>query len=348
MCNRLHTNCGELDMATIRDVAALAKVSVATVSRVLNKKGYVNSDTEREVLRAMDLLQYVPNSVARVLAGKKMSVLALVIPDISNPFFPELARGVEDAAQELGYNVFLCNSDNLAKKEKAYVDILTKRSIDGIIFATSSLSQEEVDEVASIGIPVVVMDRVSVSGNCSVIRVDNGHGVRLAVNHLLEIGCRKIAHIHGPTMINTAKERLLAYEEAVQTFDWYTPSLMEEGGFHIEGGRAAVRKLLTRHPDIDGIFAGNDLMAIGALKELRSMGVAVPEQVAVCGFDGIQLAGIIDPELSTIAQPIYEMGALASRTIIEQIEKERQEYVAYELDVKFIERESTRRRGAIT
>ncbi|MCK9909506.1 substrate-binding domain-containing protein, partial [Microbacteriaceae bacterium K1510] len=142
----------------------------------------------------------------------------------------------------------------------------------------------------------------------------------LAVTHLLQAGCKKIAHIYGPQEYNTAKERLAGYEEVVQQHAWYTPSLLVPGDFRIDSGLRAVQELLAKHPDIDGIFAGNDLMAIGAIKGLHRMGIKVPEDVAVCGFDGIALTEITEPELTTIAQPIYEMGALAARVLIQKIE----------------------------
>ncbi|PPA87295.1 transcriptional regulator [Brevibacillus laterosporus] len=330
-------------MATIRDVAKLAGVSVATVSRVLNKTGYVNVETGRKVEKAIQQLQYEPNSVARGLAGKRTSTIAFILPDITNPFFSEMARGVEDKARELGYTVILCNSDDQGQKEKTYIEVLKKKYIDGIIIASQTLRSEDIQKMQQDQIPLVVMDRAPENQHCSVIRCNNYVGAKEAVAHLVEQGCRKIGHIYGPQELITARERMLAYEESVQGFAWYSPSLMEPGYFQLNGGQEAVKELLRRHPDIDGIFVGNDLMAIGVLKGLNQLGRRVPEDVAVCGFDGIALASMTIPELTTVAQPIYEMGELAALTLTQQIESTKLVPSVFELEPIFIERSSTRR-----
>ena len=330
-------------MPTIRDVARLAGVSVATVSRVLNKNGYVNKDTEQKVIKAIEQLQYMPNAVARGLAGKQTGTIALILPDISNPFFPEIARAVEDVAQKHGYTVILCNSDDQGQKEQTYIEMLRKKYIDGIIFASNTLREEDVQQMQANKIPLVVLDRALANRACSVIRSRNYEGAKLAVTHLLEIGCQKIAHLYGPQDIITARERMLGYEESVMHFPWYTPSLMVPGYFSLDGGIAAVKELFAKHGDVDGIFCGNDLMAIGALKGLHQLGIRVPDEVALIGFDGISLTQITQPELSTVAQPIYEMGSLAARVLIEMITSGEIETKLYELDVTLVGRESSRR-----
>lgn len=330
-------------LATIRDVAKLAGVSVATVSRVLNKNGYVNIETEQKVTNAIKQLQYEPNAVARGLAGKQTGTIALILPDISNPFFPEVARGVEDVAHSHGYTVILCNSDDQGSKERSYIEVLKKKYIDGIIFASSTLEDEDITQMRKSNIPLVLLDRAPNKESCSVVRVKNYEGAQLAVQHLLEIGCNRIAHIYGPQDMITARQRLSGYEDAVKSFDWFSPSLMVEGNFRIDGGQQAIETLINRHPDIDGLFAGNDLMAVGAVKALTRLGKKVPEDIAVIGFDGIGLTEIVEPELTTIAQPIYEMGRLAATTLIQKITGERIDNQIRELDVKLIVRDSTNR-----
>lgn len=331
-------------MTTIRDVAALAKVSVATVSRVLNNKKYVNPDTEQKVLEAMKQLNYKPNSIARGLSGKKMNVIALIIPSIINPFFPELARGVEDIAHKHGYSVFLCNSDDQKSKEDSYIELLKSRSIDGIIFSSSQQDKEDIREFKNSKIPLVLMDRAVGTNGGSTVRANNKEGVKKAVEHLLQTGSSKIAHIYGPQNISTAKERLMMFEEIVSEYEWFTPTLMVPGDFSVEGGKEAIKTLMKRHPDIDGIFAGNDLMAIGALKQLHKLGIQVPEQITVCGFDGIQTTQMTHPEISTVAQPIYEMGKVAAKILINKIEGVTDDKVIHEFDVQLIKRESTARK----
>jgi LacI family transcriptional regulator len=332
-------------MATIRDVAKLAGTSVATVSRYMNHSGYVNVETEQKIKKAIETLHYEPSSVARGLAGKTMKTIALILPDITNPFFPELARAVEDVASMYGYTVILCNSDGMGTKEKSYIEILKKKFVDGFIFASNTLNQEDIQHLEKSKIPLVVLDRAPSQSVCSVVRSKNREGARLAVNHLLEQGCRKIAHIYGPQELLPAKDRLLEYENTVKHLEWYTPSLAVPGDFTINGGIQAAQNLMNRHPDIDGIFAGNDLMAIGALKALHRMGVRVPDQVALCGFDGIEITKITEPEITTVMQPIYEMGAFVCRILIKKIEGILEEDHTYELDVSLQVRQSTNKRG---
>lgn len=332
-------------LATIRQVALKANVSVATVSRVINNKGYVDPDTRKIVLQAIEELNYVPNSVAQVLAGKKMKSIALMVPDISNPFFAELAKAIEDTARQQEFTVFLCHSDEEPGRQSRYLDVLKRKSIDGIIFATHHLDQSVIDLCQDI--PVVLMDRAILhqpKHELAMIRSQNQKGVQLAIQHLLEVGCKKIAHIYGPQQLITAKERRISYQKEVDMFPWYTDSLMEPGYFQLEGGRQAIRNLIERHPDIDGVFVGNDTMAIGALKELHRMKIDVPNEVAVCGFDGIQLTKMIEPELTTIQQPIEKMGKRACQLLIEKIEGKEGEQQCITFDVELIVRDSTQRR----
>jgi len=193
------------------------------------------------------------------------------------------------------------------------------------------------------GIPFVVLDRAHAGELGSTVRSNNFKGSKLAVSHLLEAGCRKIAHIYGPQDTITANERMIGYEDAVKHFPWYTPSLMVPGDFQMKGGIEATELLLERHPDVDGIFAGNDLMAIGALKALQRRGINVPGQIKICGFDGIAITQVTEPEITTVAQPIYEMGKLATQLLIRKITGELTAREIHELDVSLIERKSTAR-----
>ncbi|HEY4553116.1 MAG TPA: LacI family DNA-binding transcriptional regulator [Bacillaceae bacterium] len=330
-------------MATIRDVAKLANVSVATVSRVINKNGYVNEETEKRVIQAIQMLNYEPNSIAKGLSSRKTKTLALILPDISNPFFSELARAVEDSASNRGYTVLLCNTDSNTYKEKDYIAKMKGRFVDGILFAGHTLQETDIKALEADKIPLVVLDRAPGEDLCLVVRSKNREGAKLAVEHLVEVGCKKIAHIYGPQDAATARERLLGYEEAAMEYPWYTPSLLERGDFTIKGGMEAAERLMERHPDIDGIFAGNDLMAIGVLKKLKRMNIQVPNQIALVGFDGIELTEITEPELSTIAQPIYQIGAIAISLLIKKIEGILVESQSYEMDVELIARGSTAR-----
>ncbi|AHV97653.1 LacI family DNA-binding transcriptional regulator [Paenibacillus sabinae] len=333
-------------MATIRDVAKLSGVSVATISRVINKNGYVTPETEIKVINAINQLNYSPNAVARGLARKKTNTIALVLPDITNPFFSELARAVEDAAKHYGYTLNLCNSDNEESKEKAYFDILKDRYVDGIIIASDTSAYRR-HYLKNSKIPLVTIDQTPRNESSVIVTSKNIKGAKLAVRHLFEIGCKKIAHIYGPLEYKPSLDRLRGYEQAVKSQEWYSSSLTVQGNFKIESGIEAVKTLLERHPDIDGIFAGNDLMAIGALKGLLKMGKKVPEDVAICGFDNINLTEIMEPEITTVAQSIYGMGTLAVELLMKKIGESPVEaddnIHLHELDVTLIQRGSTQR-----
>lgn len=330
-------------MATIRDVAFRAGVSVATVSRVLNGNGYVNKETEQRVRKVIRELDYRPNMVARGLAKRRSGTIAVILPDIMNPFFSELARAVEDTARAGGFTVIFCNSDDLGPREKSYIKVLRQKYIDGIIMASNRLEEEDILYMNNNDIPLVVLDRGPGNGDCAVFRAKNADGAKLAVRHLIDTGCRKVAHISGPEELVTARERLRGYREVAGQFPWFDETLIEPGHFSVNGGKEAVRRLLERHPDVDGIFAGNDLMAIGALKALQRMGVKVPDQVSLCGFDGVEMTEWTEPELTTVAQPIYEMGAKAARYLIERVRGKTEPKAMVELDVRLIIRGSTRR-----
>ncbi|MFC3800478.1 LacI family DNA-binding transcriptional regulator [Cohnella sp. GCM10012308] len=328
-------------MATIKDVSKLAGVSVATVSRVINRKGYVGEKTEQSVLAAMKALKFRPDHTARSLAGKGSSTVGLMIPDILNPFFPEVARAIEDVANASGFNVMLCNTVSNMEKERRYLEMLASKRVDGIIIASYTIQPERILDFMN-EIPVVLIDNPLPNDSLISIASNNLDGAALAVRHLLEEGCTKIGHIRGPLQVTAAHERSLGYEQACSSASWFVPSLIAQGNFHIEGGERAMLELIERHPDLDGVFAGNDLMAIGALQALYRLGIQVPEQVKVIGFDGVALNMSV-PALTTIAQPIYSIGALAMELLLRLIRGEPVERKLYELDVKLLIRDTTRR-----
>ncbi|MDR6225426.1 LacI family DNA-binding transcriptional regulator [Desmospora profundinema] len=329
-------------MTTIRDVAKMAGVSVATVSRVINQINDVNKETENRVLRALRDLNYEPSTLSEGLGAEITATIAVILPDIVNPFFAELARAVEDTARAHRLTVIFCNSDDQGAKEKTYIEVLEMKTIDGILFASNILEGGAIDMMREKGIPFVLIDRAPKKGRCSVVRSKNAAGARMAVHHLIKGGCRKVAHIAGPQEFITARERQQGYLDVVGEADWFHPGLIVPGHFTIQGGKGAARALREHFPDVDGIFAGNDLMAVGALKALVRMGVNVPKEMALCGFDGVSVTEMTEPELTTIAQPIYEMGEAAVLELIKQMQGERGEDSVRELDVRLIERGSTR------
>lgn len=334
-------------MATIRDVAKLAGVSVATVSRVINQSGYVNKQTEDKILDSMSRLQFTPNTLARGLANKKTDSIALIIPNITNPFFPELVQAVEDAANRYGYTLLLGNSYNNEENALQYIQIFKNRFVDGVlIFASHQFDSKDLSAIDEIQIPTVVIDKALDNNQSFSAHNRNFMGAAMAMEHLKSIGCKNIAHIRGPEKLYPARERFRGYREVEEKQGNFNPSYVEQGDFSMESGLEATLRLIDKHPEIDGIFAANDLMAVGCLKALQRRGKKVPDEVALIGYDGIQLLKMFEPEISTIAIPIYEIGNTAVSVLIDLINGKENRIgvnsnIMDEFDVQLIQRAST-------
>lgn len=303
-------------MVTMRDVAKRVGVSVATVSRVLNDSGYVKEDTRKMVLAAIEEMNFKPNSVARSLFKKQSKTIGLIVPDINNPFFPQLARAVEDVTSEADFTVFLCNSDGKIEKEIRYFDRLQQKYVDGVLVVSNTLKPEHLSQYH---FPIIALDR-PLDSSLPYVTCNNYEGAQKATRHLLECGCGKIAHISGPENIANARDRLQGYKDVVSEVGLYDENLIIPAEYQIESAKRAAFKLLTNYPDIDGIFAGNDVMAIGVIKAAELLGYKVPEQLKVVGFDGIEFGDIITPELTTVSQPVYQMGSTAAAMLLDLIE----------------------------
>lgn len=330
-------------MATMREVAREAGVSVATVSRVINNKGAVSQETEKQVLNTIKRLNYKPNAVARSLSIRKSNNIALIVPSINNPFFPKLVKAVEDIAQSKGYKVFLCNTDNSRDRLVEYLDSLRHHFVDGIIINSENLNESDLVELKKHNIPVVAIDRTLSSNLLPSISVNNRYGGQLATEHLIQVGCQRIGHLRGPEDIITANDRFWGYREKLKGFDWFDQSWSALVDFSVEGGYRGMKELLQRHPDIDGVFAANDLVALGALKAAIEWGCKVPDDLAIVGFDGIDITKLIVPSITTIQQPIYRIGELAMREVLRFIKNPNATVKKYELEVTLVQRESTMR-----
>lgn len=327
-------------MATIRDVAKRANVSTATVSRVINNNGYVNDETKKRVKAAIEQLNYLPNDVARSLFKGRSKMIALFVPDITNPFFPEVARAVEDVTNRHGYTFVLCNTDNDIAKHMDYLNVLHQKSVDGFIIVSSSITEKHLQQIQ---VPIVALDRV-ISPDMSSVTVNNRSGSREAVQYLRSIGCSRIAHITGPEHVDNVALRLQGYLDEVMHENWFNSSYVVSGAYNFNVAREAAMKLLTNHPEIDGIFAGNDLMATGVLNAAASLGKKVPDDLAVVGFDGIAMGETVTPALTTMAQPIYAIGAKAAEMLITQISTPDSAIMTEGFNVQLVERQSTLRR----
>ncbi len=308
---------------TIRDVARRAGVGVATVSRVLNGTGYVKAETRERVLAAAAELGYVPSQLARGLVRRLSGTVGLVVPDITNPFFPLITRGVEDAASEAEYTVFLCNSDNDPALEANDVQKLRERRVDGVIFVGTTERRELVDRLLADGIPVVVMDRQLDHTEVDTVLVDNLAGARAACRHLIELGHRRIAHAAGHQSTRTGQDRCQGYRVALEEAGLaYDPACVVWGDFTYESGYRAGQVLLGRSPRPTAVFAGNDLIALGVIRAAEEAGLAVPDDLSVVGFDDIQMAALVRPGLTTVRQPAREMGRMAMVMLLERIRGE--------------------------
>ncbi|MRX52451.1 substrate-binding domain-containing protein [Bacillus idriensis] len=328
--------------ATIRDVAREADVSVATISRYLNKKGYVSHVTEKRIQSVMEELDYKPNEIARGLARQKTNTIALFIPDISNPFFPQLVQAIEKEAGRKGYKMILVPASSNEMTGVSMWESFENMYIDGFIFAPYQLKGKSIKLLKEKKIPFVIVDRAADVTSTNSVAVDHYKGAKLAVCHLFEVGCRKIIHIGGPKQLIPSKERLRGYTDSLKQFSPEHPVIHYEGDFSLESGKKLTGEAITEHPDADGFFLGNDLMAIGCLKILKSLRKKIPDEIAIAGFDGIDLTKLVEPEITTIEQPVYEIGVAAADKLIQLIEGKAEENdFLMKLELKLQARAST-------
>ena len=307
-------------MTTIREVAESAGVSYATVSHVINNTRLVSPETRERVLAAMDTLNYRPNALARSLRQGKTNTIGLVLPDSANPFFAEISRSIEDEAFKKGYSVFLCNTESDTKRELFYVDVLSKKQVDGIIFVAAGDQADSLDYLLQRNMPVVMIDRNVPNVEGDAVLTDHQLGGYLATRHLLELGHTQIACIAGPSSITPSAERIIGYrralEEAGLPFD---EKLVIRGDYHAQSGMDITNSLLKMNPRPTAIFALNDLMAIGALRAAAEVGYSIPKDLAVVGYDDLEIARFTNPPLTTIAQAKKEIGAQAVNLLVDRM-----------------------------
>ena len=307
-------------MPTIRQVAEKAGVSPTTVSHVINQTRFVSPEKRERVLAAMIELGYRPNALARSLRRGETHTIGLILPDSANPFFAEVGRSIEDAAFNLGYNVILCNSEGDLNKEILYVDVLSKKQVDGIIFVASGDQADSLKPLLIQSTPVVVVDRDLPEVAVDAVLTDNLNGGYLATQHLVELGHRRIACISGLSNLTPSAQRVVGYRTAL--LDAGLPvdeNLIEQGDFHPESGRQATIHLLCLPEPPTALFVCNDLMAIGALCAAAEVGRHIPGDLAIVGFDDIDLASYTVPSLTTVAQPKTEIGRRAVQMLIDRI-----------------------------
>lgn len=314
---------------TIKDIAKEAGVSITTVSLVLNNKPCrVAQQTRENIIKISKKLHYKPNSTAKALVTKKTQTLGLIIPDISNPFFSELAKGVEMEAQKNNYHVIFCNSNQNGNKDLTNLELLISKQIDGLIISTS-LNNSDTKYINQFNrlifenkLPVVAVDRKIPSKNYDTVSLDHREGGFLATMHLLELGHRKIGCITGPADSDSANERYKGYVDALSLYDIpHDKSLVYHGDYQINSGIEGSKELISK--GVSAIFACNDMMACGAIRQARLMGKAIGKDISIIGFDNISICEILDQPLTTIHQPVYEMGKNACELIITLINEPR-------------------------
>lgn len=327
-------------MVNIKDVAKIANLSVATVSRYLNQNGYVSKRSSERIEQAIRELDYKPSSVARSLSKKQSNIIGLIVPDIKNPYFPELARAVEDMAWSYGYTVVLCNSDDQIEKELLYIERLTQTYVAGLIVTTSLMDPSV---YMSINTPIVALDRI-IDAAVPTVATDNRKGARLGADYLLTNGARNLLCIRGPQGLKTADDRLTGFLEA--TVEQGIDPVVVTTSFDFKDAAKAIEQILTINPQIDGIFASSDTLAIAALHIAHKLGKRVPEELQIVGFDGIALGEMVSPPLTTVGQDLYKMGAAAATMLIEQIEGKETNQKVLNIDAQLIVRGTTRKEAA--
>ncbi len=322
-------------MPTIKDVAKKANVSVATVSRVINNTGYVNIETKKMVKNVIDELGYIPNELARSLFSKKSNIIGLIVPHISTYFFAELIEAIEEASNSRGYKLMIFNSRDDIEIEKKYLNIFTQYNIDGIILVVNTNSAQEYLKLKT---PLITIDHIF-SNDVPSITSDNVLGGRLAAEKLVSAGATKIIHFRGPSVLMTVVDRSKGFYDvmkdnniSVESFDldFKNPDLKD------------IEAFIKTHIDVNGIFCSSDIIAINVNKVLTRLGKKIPEDVQVIGFDNIELCALLNPSLTTIAQPIHDIGNLAIDSLISLIEKKELKQKHTLVPVHLIERESTK------
>jgi LacI family transcriptional regulator len=327
---------------SLRDVAAAARVSVGTVSNVLNRPEVVSPSTLARVQSTIKDLGFVPNGFARQLRSGYSRTLGLVVPDVGNPFFTEVARGVEDAARKRDYAVFLCNSDESLEKEDRYVNVLIEQHVRGVLITPADIKADRIDALRARGICVTLLDRELKGNNQCSVSVDDVHGGQIAIEYLASLGHKRIAWVSGPSNIPQVADRGAGVAKAAK--------LSNSEIIHIEvplmnanNGEVAAKEILSIDHLPTAIFCANDLLALGVMRELLIQGLRIPEQIAIVGYDDIQFAPSAAIPLTSISQPAYQIGVTAADLILNECESNgNHEHQQIRFQPRLIERASSK------
>jgi DNA-binding LacI/PurR family transcriptional regulator len=332
-----------MSRATIKDVADYARVSNATVSRVLNNNPQVDEILRARVLEAVEALGYEPNRDARRLRARSSNVIGLVISDIQNPYFISVIRGVEDAAYSQQMNIVLCNSDEDVSKQAIYLRVMEAERVAGLIIVPSDSQQDEdIQQLQKMGIPIILLDRALANLRMDAVLVDNVRGAYEAVTHLLDLGYQRIALIGGSPSVTTGQDRYQGYRNALT--DAGLPiedALVKNGDFKMESGYRLAHELMAAAHPPEAIFVANNLMTLGALRALRELRLRVPEDVALVGFDDMPWSGELYSPLTAVSQPTYELGQEAVHLLLRRLAAPEASFRTTILQTRLIVRESS-------
>ena len=308
-------------MPTIHEVAKHAGVASITVSRVINNSGYFSPETRERVEKAIAELGYVPNTLARSLRSRRTQTVGLMVTDITNPFFTTLARGVEDAANEAGYTVIFCNTDESVKKEEKYLNILLQKQVDGLLIVPSQSQTNAIQLIQKHGTPVVMLDRRISDVEVDTVRCDSLDGAYQLTRYLISLGHRQIAVMSGAVGISTADDRVTGYQMALEEAGiTVAEDYLFRGDFTPESGYSMTRQALKLPLRPTALIAANNFITIGAMKALQEVGLDVPEDIALVGFDDLPPALVTFPFFTVASQPAYEMGTRAMKLLLQRLE----------------------------
>ncbi len=307
---------------TMADVAREAGVSLMTVSRVVNNKGEVSEATRKRILQVIDRLGYRPSGIARSLATSRTGTIGLIVPDISNPFFADLAKGVEHVAYSEGYNVFLCSTEEDPQRELKVLESLAEYRVDGVLLCSSRLDENRLESALGYFYSAVLVNRALESSSASVgmVLVDDVLGGKVATLHLLQSGHKRVGFLAGPEASHSGHNRFKGYRLALEeTGTPYDPDIVMYCDSNVDGGYQATKALISARRDVTALFCYNDLVAVGALRACEEMGLKVPDDLSIVGFDDIMLAGLVTPPLTTCRIQRDEIGRRAARMLLEQM-----------------------------
>lgn len=296
-------------MVTLKEVAKEAGLTVGTVSRVLNNRGYISEDARKKVYSAMKKLNYYPNEVARSLQGKNTNTIGLIVPHIRHPYFAEMISNIENQAYKRGYRILLCNSQSIEEKEREYIDICTGNRVAGIILCSGTVSVELFD---GIHVPVITMERFLDNGTAAV-ECDNRQGGALAAQKLISCGCRHLIHVGNINDLSMpADQRTEGFREVCEKQGIaFAEVFTEEKQYNSMNYGAMIERALLEHPETDGLFVNSDVIAAHALQICRKLGIQIPAQMKIIGFDDVNVAALTTPQLTTVHQPVREMAEIA-------------------------------------